>query len=208
VQQQQQQQQQQQSDQSDVKNKAVQIISVDVPSGWNVDEGDVAGLGFIPNILISLTAPKLCSRKFIGRQFIGGRFLPPKLASKYNIQMPPYEGVSQVMEVTRQQIEGESQNTKSEHTSIDVESSEKPSSSSCSWREEYNAYLKETHELLDDADTSAAIAEKERNENDGKIDSSKKINWQEQYAEYCAEKESRLAVDDGKYREAMQKEHD
>ena len=83
-----QQQQQQQLDQSDdQKKKDVQIISVDVPSGWNVDEGDMAGLGFVPDILISLTAPKLCSKQFTGRHYIGGRFLPPKVAKKYNIQV-------------------------------------------------------------------------------------------------------------------------
>ena len=47
----------------------------------------MAGLGFVPDILISLTAPKLCSKKFTGRHYIGGRFLPPKMAKKYNIQV-------------------------------------------------------------------------------------------------------------------------
>ena len=75
-------------------------ISVDVPSGWNVDEGDVAKTGFTPDVLISLTTPKHCSKSFSGRHFLGGRFLPPKLAEKYGVQMPPYPGVSQVMEVT------------------------------------------------------------------------------------------------------------
>lgn len=84
----------------------LQVISVDVPSGWNVDEGDVAGTGFVPDVLISLTTPKYCSKEFTGRHFIGGRFLPPALASNYNVQMPQYPGVSQVVEVTRQEIEG------------------------------------------------------------------------------------------------------
>lgn len=75
-------------------------ISVDVPSGWNVDEGDVANTGFLPDVLISLTTPKHCSKNFPGRHFVGGRFLPPKLAKKYKIQMPPYPGVSQVMEIS------------------------------------------------------------------------------------------------------------
>ncbi|KAG7350295.1 YjeF family protein [Nitzschia inconspicua] len=92
--------QQQQDD-----NNQVKILSVDVPSGWNVDEGDVSGTGFVPDILISLTTPKLCSQNFTGRHFIGGRFLPPAIAQKYNVQMPPYPGTSQVMEVTRQHIE-------------------------------------------------------------------------------------------------------
>lgn len=77
-----------------------QVISVDIPSGWNVNEGDVDDIGFIPDVVISLTAPKLCIQQFInGRHFIGGRFLPDTLATKYNIKMPPYPGVSQVMEI-------------------------------------------------------------------------------------------------------------
>lgn len=78
----------------------IPIVAVDVPSGWNVDEGDVSGLGFEPEVLISLTAPKLCSKNFKGRHFCGGRFLPPALAEKYNIQMPPYPGTSQFMELS------------------------------------------------------------------------------------------------------------
>jgi len=79
--------------------KGTQVMSVDVPSGWNVDEGDVAGAGFMPDVLISLTTPKLSAREFTGRHFVGGRFLPDKLAQKYGVKMPPYPGVSQVMEV-------------------------------------------------------------------------------------------------------------
>jgi len=76
-------------------------VSVDVPSGWNVDEGGVANTGFIPDVLISLTTPKHCSKNFKGRHFVGGRFLPPKLAEKYGVKMPPYPGVSQVMEISK-----------------------------------------------------------------------------------------------------------
>lgn len=69
------------------KKEKVKVISVDVPSGWNVDDGDVSGLGFTPDVLISLTAPKLSSKTFMGRHFVGGRFLPSKLAEKYDIQV-------------------------------------------------------------------------------------------------------------------------
>jgi 5,10-methenyltetrahydrofolate synthetase len=76
------------------------VVSVDVPSGWNVDEGDVNNSGFVPDVLVSLTTPKLCAQKFItGRHFVGGRFLPPDLATKYKVRMPPYPGISQVMEI-------------------------------------------------------------------------------------------------------------
>ena len=73
------------------------IISVDVPSGWDVNGGD-GGTGFMPDVLISLTSPKLSSKKFTGRHFVGGRFLPPAIAEKYGVSMPPYEGVQQVWE--------------------------------------------------------------------------------------------------------------
>jgi NAD(P)H-hydrate epimerase len=65
----------------------IPVLSVDVPSGWNVDEGDVAGTGFVPQVLISLTTPKESAREFTGRHFVGGRFLPPKLAEKYNVKV-------------------------------------------------------------------------------------------------------------------------
>eukprot|EP00934_Nitzschia_sp_Nitz4_P007078 Nitzschia sp. Nitz4//scaffold17_size182527//58748//60533//NITZ4_001844-RA/size182527-snap-gene-0.291-mRNA-1//-1//CDS//3329539310//7068//frame0 len=77
----------------------IPVISVDVPSGWNVDEGDVLQSGFEPDVLVSLTAPKHSARQHKGRHFVGGRFLPPNLAAKYHISMPPYPGVSQVMEL-------------------------------------------------------------------------------------------------------------
>lgn len=77
----------------------VTIVSVDVPSGWNVDEGDVSGIGLVPDVLISLTAPKLSAKTFEGRHFVGGRFLPPALAKKYNIRMPDYPGTAQAVEV-------------------------------------------------------------------------------------------------------------
>ena len=73
-----------------------QIISVDVPSGWNVDDGptrrstsedgssdaDSGQLKLVPDVLVSLTAPKLCAKGFHGRHFVGGRFLPPRLGEK------------------------------------------------------------------------------------------------------------------------------
>mmetsp|Transcript_12611 Transcript_12611/g.36705 ORF Transcript_12611/g.36705 Transcript_12611/m.36705 type:complete len:144 (+) Transcript_12611:595-1026(+) len=64
------------------------VVSVDAPCGWNVDEGDVSGMGFLPDVQVSLTTPKHSSKTFPGRHFVGGRFLPPALAAKYKVQMP------------------------------------------------------------------------------------------------------------------------
>lgn len=85
--------------QTQQQSKPILLVSVDVPSGWDVDGGDLTGTGFCPDVLVSLTAPKLSSKKFKGRHFVGGRFLPPAIAEKYGIKMPPYPGKSQVMEI-------------------------------------------------------------------------------------------------------------
>jgi NAD(P)H-hydrate epimerase len=52
------------------------IVSVDIPSGWDVERGDAQGLGLHPDVLVSLTAPKEGVRQFAGRHFLGGRFVP------------------------------------------------------------------------------------------------------------------------------------
>ena len=53
----------------------VPIASIDIPSGWDVDKGNVHKL-FTPEILISLTLPKLCAQDFQGAHYLGGRFVP------------------------------------------------------------------------------------------------------------------------------------
>lgn len=52
------------------------IVSVDIPSGWDVEKGNAAGVGLNPDVLLSLTAPKEGARGFRGRHFLGGRFVP------------------------------------------------------------------------------------------------------------------------------------
>ncbi|KAG6919251.1 hypothetical protein DXG01_008047 [Tephrocybe rancida] len=52
------------------------IVSVDIPSGWDVEAGNVEGVGLNPDVLVSLTAPKEGVRDFRGRHFLGGRFIP------------------------------------------------------------------------------------------------------------------------------------
>lgn len=79
------------------ENNPPPIVSVDVPSGWDVDTGDVSGKGMRPDVLVSLTAPKLCAKTFKGKHhFVGGRFLPPKLAKEYGLLLPKFEGADQM----------------------------------------------------------------------------------------------------------------
>lgn len=81
----------------------VHITSVDVPSSWDVDTGPPSsgpGVGFMPNTLISLTAPKPCAKLFPGRHFVGGRFLYDDIYEKYNLERFSYQGVDQIVELT------------------------------------------------------------------------------------------------------------
>ncbi|KAI6177930.1 Protein disulfide-isomerase [Aphelenchoides fujianensis] len=73
-----------------VANSGVPIVSIDIPSGWDVENGPIDGIvNLAPETLISLTAPKKCARHFTGRNhFLGGRFVPDELAEKYQLNLP------------------------------------------------------------------------------------------------------------------------
>uniref|UniRef100_A0A2N9IEZ8 NAD(P)H-hydrate epimerase n=1 Tax=Fagus sylvatica TaxID=28930 RepID=A0A2N9IEZ8_FAGSY len=87
-------------DYDQTRQKSPVIVSVDIPSGWHVEEGDVGGEGIKPGMLVSLTAPKLCAKKFCGpHHFLGGRFVPPSIADKYKLRLPPYPGTSMCVRI-------------------------------------------------------------------------------------------------------------
>jgi len=74
------------------------IVSVDIPSGWHVENGPPSdGTPVLkPDMLISLTAPKLCAKHFSGRyHYLGGRFVPTSLATKYSLKLPKFPGTDQ-----------------------------------------------------------------------------------------------------------------
>jgi NAD(P)H-hydrate epimerase len=58
-----------------ISDSKLGIVSVDVPSGWEVDGGRAGGIALEPDVLISLTAPKEGVKEFKGRHFLGGRFV-------------------------------------------------------------------------------------------------------------------------------------
>ena len=60
------------------------IISVDIPSGFDINNGNIFNT-FVPKGLVSLTLPKLCSKTFTGDHFLGGRFVPKKLFEQFNL---------------------------------------------------------------------------------------------------------------------------
>jgi len=78
------------------------VTSVDAPSSWNIEEGPPStgpGANFNPTVLVSLTAPKPLVKFFKGRHFIGGRFVSPDIKKKYDLELPEYEGIDQIVEV-------------------------------------------------------------------------------------------------------------
>ncbi|GEQ68513.1 hypothetical protein JCM33374_g2181 [Metschnikowia sp. JCM 33374] len=72
---------------SENSNKLAPIVSIDIPSGWNVDEGPL-DTDINASMLVSLTAPKPCAEKFQkgGKvHYLGGRFINDSIAEKYGI---------------------------------------------------------------------------------------------------------------------------
>ncbi|KJR86130.1 NADHX epimerase [Sporothrix schenckii 1099-18] len=85
-----------------LEDTKIPVTSVDAPSSWSIEDGPPeSGVGskFHPAVLVSLTAPKPLVKHFKGRHFIGGRFVAPSIASKYDFDVPQYEGIDQVVEV-------------------------------------------------------------------------------------------------------------
>ncbi|XP_058790875.1 NAD(P)H-hydrate epimerase [Phymastichus coffea] len=81
-----------------LKNSSAPICSIDIPSGWNVETGPPAENAIKPEMLISLTAPKLCAHKFIGKHhYLGGRFVPKKLETSYQLNLPEYPGTDYIV---------------------------------------------------------------------------------------------------------------
>uniref|UniRef100_A0A3Q1F1H0 NAD(P)H-hydrate epimerase n=1 Tax=Acanthochromis polyacanthus TaxID=80966 RepID=A0A3Q1F1H0_9TELE len=81
-----------------LKKTTVPVASIDIPSGWDVEQGSADGLQ--PDMLISLTAPKKSASMFRGRyHFLGGRFVPPSLEKKYELNLPQYPGTDCVLQL-------------------------------------------------------------------------------------------------------------
>ncbi|CCA73040.1 related to human TGR-CL10C [Serendipita indica DSM 11827] len=92
-----------------ISKSKLPIVSVDIPSGWDVEKGpvqrevDQSGEKIeevlMPDVLISLTAPKEGVRTFKGRHFLGGRFVPWGLQEKFALNLPAYPGFEQIVEL-------------------------------------------------------------------------------------------------------------
>ncbi|XP_004518861.1 NAD(P)H-hydrate epimerase [Ceratitis capitata] len=76
------------------------IASIDIPSGWDVEKGKIDETYFEPEMLISLTAPKLCASSFKGKyHYLGGRFVPKALQEKYQLNLPEYPNCDMCLKI-------------------------------------------------------------------------------------------------------------
>ena len=81
-------------------NKHKHVVSVDVPSGWDVDNGPADDKALRPEVLVSLTLPKRCATAFDGAaHYLGKVFLPPKIADKHGLVRPAFVGAEQVVKL-------------------------------------------------------------------------------------------------------------
>lgn len=178
------------------------LVSVDVPSGWHVNDGPV-GLDdectLQPDVLISLTAPKPCAQYFGKttttnasssssssasssrrpvRHFVGGRFVPPALANKYHLVLPTYPGMSQIVEIPTTIAATTTKDDKDDDYNYD-------------WQTDYAAYLAQQEAVAaHNKDEEPVASSPPKKDEDATTPS-----WQEEYAAYCHAKESETDPD-------------
>jgi len=87
-----------------ISSSKLPIVSVDIPSGWDVEEGNASGVGLEPDVLVSLTAPKEGVKAFEGRHFLGGRFISKAMEQKFELNLPEYPGFDQIVELPRTSV--------------------------------------------------------------------------------------------------------
>ncbi|XP_074060319.1 yjeF N-terminal domain-containing protein 3 isoform X3 [Macrotis lagotis] len=74
----------------------IPIVSLDIPSGWDVEMGSEDGIS--PEVLVSLAAPKKCAGRFSGKyHFVAGRFVPDDVQKKFHLNLPGYPGTECVV---------------------------------------------------------------------------------------------------------------
>ncbi|XP_026526603.1 yjeF N-terminal domain-containing protein 3 [Notechis scutatus] len=81
---------------STLKQIRIPLVSLDVPSGWDVEMGSSDGIS--PDVLVSLAAPKQCATRFMGKHhLVAGRFLPYDVQKKFELNLPEYPGTECVV---------------------------------------------------------------------------------------------------------------
>lgn len=89
----------------EINSHKATLLAVDVPSGWDVDKGDIFDECVrTPDVLVSLTAPKPCADVLQKKRpslvhYVGGRFVPPRLCTRFDFDVPDYEGTNVIARI-------------------------------------------------------------------------------------------------------------
>jgi hydroxyethylthiazole kinase-like uncharacterized protein yjeF len=83
------------------EHPTARIVCVDVPSGWDVNKGNIYPTVGIrsPDAVVSLSAPKLCTLALSStcKHYVGGRFVPPILCEELGFELPRYPDSSPIV---------------------------------------------------------------------------------------------------------------
>ena len=84
-----------------LQRRGAKLVSVDVPSGWDVMLGGQAADALQPDMLVSLTLPKegVKGASFPDGHYVGGRFVPPAMARELDLTLPTYPGLDQIARI-------------------------------------------------------------------------------------------------------------
>jgi len=126
----------------DWQSDSNKLIAVDIPSGWHVEEGNVNPDTSLrdPSVLISLTAPKLGVQSYTGIHYVGGRFVPPYILEEYNLQLPTFAGMDQIVRIDEEYDWGADYAAHCAAKEAELVSKEKNEEG---WQEQYAAHLAE-----------------------------------------------------------------
>lgn len=87
-----------------IGNASCPIVSIDVPSGWTVDSEEQERPAFIPEMVISLTAPKLCMSRpgAVKKHYLAGRFIPPEVVEQFGLGslLQQYQGANEFVKMS------------------------------------------------------------------------------------------------------------
>lgn len=104
-----------------MSTSSIPVLSVDIPSGWDVNEGDKYNTNFMPSSCISLTAPKLCMKDYHGVHYLGGRFIPPRIINEFHLNIPSYgPGVNQIMKISSGYTDQSIDKSVTEEVQVDI----------------------------------------------------------------------------------------
>ena len=83
------------------RDSGVLLVSVDIPSGWDVEAGPGDADALQPDVLVRSRCRRSARRTFAAPAgtTLAAASVPPALAKKYGFREPPFPGTDQVVKL-------------------------------------------------------------------------------------------------------------